>query len=44
MLYPDYGTYRSQISRAVKALKSQKLLLQSDAIRIKKQAKGDFAN
>ena len=44
MLYPDYGSYRSQISLAVKALKSQGLLLQSDAIRIKRQAKGDFAN
>jgi hypothetical protein len=35
MLYRNNGVYRSQISHAVKSLKSEGLLLQSDAIRIK---------
>jgi hypothetical protein len=38
MLYPNRGKYRSQISHAVKSLKSQGLLLQSDAVKIKKMA------
>jgi hypothetical protein len=42
MLYRNRGAYRSQISRAVKSLKSQGLLLQSDAVRIKKLAKDGY--
>lgn len=38
MLYPNRGAYRSQVSLAVKALKSQGLLLQSDAVRVKRRA------
>jgi hypothetical protein len=38
MLYPNHGRYRSQISHAVKSLKSQGLLLQSDAVKIKEMA------
>jgi hypothetical protein len=38
MLYPNRGKYRSQISHAVKSLKSQGLLLQIDAVKIKKMA------
>jgi len=35
MLYRNNGVYRSQISHPVKSLKSEGLLLQGDAIRIK---------
>ena len=38
MLYRNFGDYRSRISHAVNALKSQGLLLQSDAVKIKKLA------
>jgi hypothetical protein len=38
MLYPNHGTYVSQVSHAVKSLKSQGLLLQSDAVKIKELA------
>jgi hypothetical protein len=38
MLYPNHETYVSQVSHAVKSLKSQGLLLQSDAVKIKELA------
>jgi len=37
-LYPNHGAYRSQVSQATNALKSQGLLLPSDAIKIKNRA------
>jgi len=42
MLYIDPGAYRSQIALAVNSLKSQGLLLQSDAIRINQRAKDGY--
>ena len=38
MLYPEDGVYVSQVNHAVKSLKSQGLLLQSDAVKIKELA------
>ena len=38
MLYPEDGVYESQVNHAVKSLKSQGLLLQSDAVKIKELA------
>jgi len=38
MLYPSDSKYESQVVQAVKSLKSQGLLLQSDAVKIKELA------
>jgi hypothetical protein len=44
MLYPNHGKYVNQISHAVKSLKSQGLLLQSDAVKIKALAQEGIAD
>jgi hypothetical protein len=37
-LYPDHGAYVSQVTGAANALKAQRLLLQSDAQKVKQAA------